>query len=252
MDSLILLFENFVPAQFCDHMIRRFAEDPHKQAGRTGSGVDPSKKNSSDLFISGRDTWKDECAQINNMVLRGLMAYCRRYPHLLTGALSPSIYDESTKELRNLTSKDIGGLSDRQLQMLVNGIFQQDQINFQHYENARGGYYHWHSEHYPHPIDPEQKSLHRVLLWMLYLNDVEEGGETEFRYQGAKIKPRRGSLVLSPCGFTHTHRGNVPLSGDKYILTSWIMYRPAAELYGTPATGPSGKAIPNSADSTID
>lgn len=235
MDSLILLFENFASAEVCDHLIRRFREAPEKQPGRTGSGVDHSKKNSSDLFISGLDSWREECATVNNMVLRGLMEYCRRYPHMLTGALSPTIYDEPTKKVRNLSAEDIGGLSERQLQMLVAGIFRLDNINFQHYEKGKGGYYHWHSEHFPHPSDPGQKSLHRVLFWLLYLNDVDEGGETEFCYQGAKIKPRKGSLILSPCGFTHTHRGNVPLSGDKYILTSWVLYRPAGELYGTQA-----------------
>jgi hypothetical protein len=30
--------------------------------------------------------------------------------------------------------------------------------------------------------------------------------------------------VIMPAGFTHTHRGNVPLSGDKYIMTSWLLY----------------------------
>lgn len=235
MDSLILLFENFASPEVCDHLIQRFREDPQKQPGRTGSGVDHSKKNSSDLYISGLDRWREECVTIDNMVYRGLMEYCRRYPHMLTGALSPTIYDEAQKQPRNLAAEDIVGLSEQQLQMLVRGIFRLDNINFQHYEKARGGYYHWHSEHFPHPSDPGQKSLHRVLFWLLYLNDVDEGGETEFCYQGAKIKPRKGSLILSPCGFTHTHRGNVPLSHDKYILTSWAMYRPAAELYGAPA-----------------
>lgn len=235
MDSLVLLFENAASADTCDHLIRRFREAPEKQPGRTGSGVDRDKKNSSDLFISGLESWREECAAVNGMVFRGLMEYCRRYPHMLTGALSPSIYDEATEQVRNLAAGDIGGLSDQKLQMLVSGIFRLDNINFQHYEKNSGGYYHWHSEHFPHPSDPGQKSLHRVLLWMLYLNDVDEGGETEFCYQDVAIKPRKGSLILAPCGFTHTHRGNVPLSDDKYILTSWVMYRPANELYGAPS-----------------
>ena len=57
---------------------------------------------------------------------------------------------------------------------------------------------------------------------MLYLNSVTEGGETEFLYQKRRIKPQQGRLVIFPAGFTHTHRGNPPLSGDKYILTSWV------------------------------
>lgn len=234
MDSLVVLFENAAPADICDQLIRRFDQAPGKEPGRIGAGVDKTKKNSSDLYISSLGDWRDECNTINGIVMRGLMAYCRRYPHMLTGALSPSIYDERQQAPRNLTSEDIGQLGDEQLQMLVSGVFRLDGINFQHYERSSGGFRHWHSEHYPHPSDPEQKSLHRVLFWLLYLNDVEEGGETEFHYQGISLKPRKGSLVLSPCGFTHTHRGNVPQSGDKYVLTSWVMYRPAAQLYGQP------------------
>jgi hypothetical protein len=59
---------------------------------------------------------------------------------------------------------------------------------------------------------------------MLYLNDVEEGGETEFLYQSMRISPKQGTLVLFPAAFTHTHRGNPPLKGDKYFITSWIQF----------------------------
>ena len=62
----------------------------------------------------------------------------------------------------------------------------------------------------------------RQLAWMVYLNDVDEGGETEFLFQGLKIKPERNKGVIWPGGFTHTHRGNPPISNTKYILTGWI------------------------------
>ena len=57
---------------------------------------------------------------------------------------------------------------------------------------------------------------------MMYLNDVDDGGETEFLYQKKRIRPKQGRVLIFPAGFTHTHRGNPPLSGDKYILTSWL------------------------------
>ena len=50
-------------------------------------------------------------------------------------------------------------------------------------------------------------------------------------YQKTSIKPTKGTLVVAPAFFTHTHRGNRPESGDKYILTSWLMYRKAQDLY---------------------
>ncbi|WP_237068503.1 2OG-Fe(II) oxygenase family protein [Microbulbifer guangxiensis] len=237
MDPLIVQFEDALPAHDCQQLIQRFRNAPRKQAGRTGSGVDLRKKNSSDLTISALEDWRDACEAIDALLWRALAAYCRRYPHMVTGALSPSLHDPASDRSRTLHSEDIERLDDTHLQHLLTGIYRLDGINMQHYRQAEGGYHHWHSEHFPHPSDPEQHSLHRVLLWLLYLNDVEEGGETEFFYQGAKIRPRQGSLILAPCGFTHTHRGNVPRSGDKYVLTSWVLYRPAANLYapaGTP------------------
>ena len=55
---------------------------------------------------------------------------------------------------------------------------------------------------------------------MIYLNDVEEGGETEFLYQKRKFKPEKGTVMVWPGAYTHLHRGNPPMS-DKYIATGW-------------------------------
>ena len=63
-----------------------------------------------------------------------------------------------------------------------------------------------------------------IKTYILYLNDVEEGGETELLYQSMRFKPEAGTLLLFPAGFTHTHRGNPPLSGEKYIMTGWVEY----------------------------
>ena len=62
----------------------------------------------------------------------------------------------------------------------------------------------------------------RHVTWMIYLNDVEEGGETEFLYQRKRFKPVRNRAVIWPGSYTHLHRGNPPLSGTKYILTGWM------------------------------
>lgn len=74
--------------------------------------------------------------------------------------------------------------------------------------------------------------MHRTLLWMVYLNDVTEGGETDFYYQRRSVQPRAGRMVIAPAYFTHTHRGRVPVSGDKYIVTSWVLMARPEQLYG--------------------
>ena len=37
-----------------------------------------------------------------------------------------------------------------------------------------------------------------------------------------RVKPKKGRIVIWPAGFPYVHRGNSPLSGDKYIITSWM------------------------------
>lgn len=80
------------------------------------------------------------------------------------------------------------------------------------------GYHTWHYE------SGNREMCHRLLTWMLYLNDVEEGGETEFLYLHKRIKPKAGTLLIWPAAFTHTHRGNPPLSGSKYVITGWTEF----------------------------
>jgi hypothetical protein len=81
-----------------------------------------------------------------------------------------------------------------------------------------GGYHMWHYESMAREV------ANRVLVFMLYLNDVQDGGETEFLYQHKRVQPKQGTLVIWPAGFTHTHRGNPPLSNDKYIMTGWLEF----------------------------
>lgn len=80
------------------------------------------------------------------------------------------------------------------------------------------GYHIWHCE------NASVNTGTRVFLVLVYLNDVEEGGETEFLYQSKRVAPKAGRLLLCPAGFTHTHRGNPPLSGTKYVMNTWMQF----------------------------
>jgi hypothetical protein len=82
------------------------------------------------------------------------------------------------------------------------------------------GYHVWHIEHGKgFEYEP------RAFVFSIYLNDVEEGGETEFLNFSKRTKPKTGRIVIWPAAFPYLHRGNPPLSGEKYILTSWMMLR---------------------------
>ena len=62
----------------------------------------------------------------------------------------------------------------------------------------------------------------RILVFMTYLNDVTDEGETEWVYQDVKIQPKKGLSVMWPSEFTHTHRGIPSKTQEKYISTGWI------------------------------
>jgi hypothetical protein len=82
-----------------------------------------------------------------------------------------------------------------------------------------GEYYHWHIDGGSHEFSQRQL----VAVW--YLNDVAgPGGETEFLYQGIKVRPEEGKLLLFPPFWTHEHRGVTLERGVKYIATTWVVF----------------------------
>ena len=67
-------------------------------------------------------------------------------------------------------------------------------------------------------------SAMRFLVLFVYLNDVEEGGETEFPDLDLTVTPKCGTMLLFPATWTYLHRGNIPISNDKFILGSYLHY----------------------------
>ena len=80
-----------------------------------------------------------------------------------------------------------------------------------------GGFHNWHYE------NSGLQTSARKLVIQLYLNTIEEGGETEFLYLNKRIKAQQGRLIIFPAAFTHTHRGNPPIGQDKYIVSTWAV-----------------------------
>ncbi len=213
----------------CDALVARFLAGGQAQPGEVGSGVYPELKDSLDLSISGRADWRDAEQQLNRAVFKGVMAYLRRYPHALIAPLMLETQDPATGQRHRLTAERIATMHDGELAALVQTVFRPGSINLQRYHGGRGGYPYWHCELYPR--DARAETLHRHLLWTLYLNDGFDAGETEFLYQQRKIAPETGSLLIAPAAFTHTHRGNRPHGGDKFIATSWILFQRAEQLF---------------------
>jgi prolyl 4-hydroxylase len=72
----------------------------------------------------------------------------------------------------------------------------------------------------------------RAITAMAYLNDVDEGGATEFTQIGLSVKPQRGALLIWNnnllCGKPNEntmHAGAPVVKGVKYVLTKWYRSR---------------------------
>jgi len=92
-------------------------------------------------------------------------------------------------------------------------------INLQKYD-PNGGYKLWHSER----TSSAAPGGLRHLVFMTYLNDITDKGETEFLYQKLKVKPKKGLTLIWPADWTHTHRGIPSPTQTKYIATGWYAF----------------------------
>lgn len=75
----------------------------------------------------------------------------------------------------------------------------------------------------PH-FDAIYEVANRYLVFLWYLNDVEDGGETEFCDLGLKVPARTGKLLMFPPYWMFQHAGRPPLSNDKYILSMYLLF----------------------------
>ncbi len=210
-------YNNILGKSFCINTIAKFEKDELKQKGITCKGLDELVKKSLDLHS---ENWTGEGWAIIYGVLQD--------------ALHSSIikyYEElGDKFFPYPTTNDSG-------------------FQIQHYKTNEGKY----EFHNDFLIDERG---FRTLAYIFYLNDVEEGGETEFykaeptahkaeptahkaeptahkaeptahkaeptAHNGLKVRAEQGKLLLFPSLWTYAHKGNMPISNDKYIITGWI------------------------------
>lgn len=226
--DFIEVYDEVLSREECAALVERARADPQWLPGRVGGGVFPELKRSRDLSLSGNAAWREVEARLNQAVFAGLLRYARRYPQLLLSPLMLQQPGAGGAPVR-LDAGTVSAMDDAALGSLLQACLRPGAINLQRYEAGSGGYPYWHCELFPR--DAGGETLHRHLLWTLYLNDGFDAGETEFLFQQRKVAPRAGSLLLAPTAFTHTHRGNPPQGGEKWIATSWVLFQRAERLY---------------------
>lgn len=93
------------------------------------------------------------------------------------------------------------------------GFSEMEHPQILHYKKGEG--------HYGKHADASPEN-NRIFSSVLYLNDVEEGGETSFVHFGIDISPKAGSLLMFPAEYAHTHIAKPPISSDKFVVVTWF------------------------------
>lgn len=189
MNPFIWVKDGVISAKMCKSIIAKFNADERKSPGLTGAGYQPKAKRSTDLIISGKEEWKEEDALFFDVLAKNHPTYQTHVDKAMNGESSIQIF--GTPDV-----KDSG---------------------YQVQKTVPGEEYIWHHD------SVTADAYTRVLTYIWYLNDVPEGGETEF-YDGTLIQPKRGRMVLFPATWTFMHRGRTPAS-DKYIVTGWMSHK---------------------------
>jgi len=178
--------ENFLPPDICKQLINKFetSEEQQKIVGQVGEGRVNINMKKSVDLILSGT----ECDIIRNF-LRNAYKY---YHTKMCFAMSPPCMPR----LVNISGP----------------VIQKTEV---------GGFYNWHT-------DNDTGNNNRICAIIIYLNDVEEsqGGTTDFKFPDRieSIQPKTGKLLMFPSHCTYLHRGSILKKGNKYIITSFVLY----------------------------
>ena len=170
----------------CDEIVNFFEANPAYQgAGAIGGGVDESQKKTTDIPIKPKQLEQEKYKIFNTYINNVVNCF--------------NDYKEQWPFLNTIKGMEIGT------------------FNLQKY--SPGGHF-----SAVHTERGSPATMHRVLAFMTYLNDVEEGGETSFHYYDINVQPKKGKTIIWPAEWTHAHSGGVVKQGCKYIVTGWIQF----------------------------
>jgi hypothetical protein len=211
------LYGRKIDPDICDGLIEYFEETPMgthnipyedgrywiclkregRLAGSNNNQLDEKGKKSTDLGVPY--LMKDErIKKFNKELNKVLDDYCKKFPNC---------------ELAH--------------QAWGNALY--EVFNIQKYK-PNEAFFRWHTER----SSMNATTIARHLTWMTYLNDVHDGGGTEWDHQKLKLKAQKGLTVIWPVDWTYTHRGIVSPTETKYIATGWFNYLPLDTVYQTP------------------
>jgi hypothetical protein len=187
--DFIGMYDNVFPDGFCNHLISEF--ERYLNNGSCGNrqdseGITKTRKNDDFYFLNLRNHVFSDFNEVPTMNI------------FMTGL--QNCFDQYADQYDVL----------RDMELKCTSVKMQK-------TSPGGGYHIWHSE------QGNGESANRCLVYSIYLNDIDDAGETEFLYQKLRIPPKENTGILWPAAFTHTHRGNVVHGNTpKYIITGWF------------------------------
>lgn len=191
MTNFIYTKNNALSANVCLNLIKAFEESDLKQPGvlygPEGISSDSDKKSTDITFdpsFMNKEPWSLLLEDVIVSVKTGVLDYLNRHSTAMSKMDPIDLYTY---------------------------------FNMQKYE-PNEGFFGWHCER------AGVKHSDRLLVWMVYLNNLTDRGETEFFYQQHFEAPERGKLVIWPSDWTHLHRGVPSPTETKYILTGWFTH----------------------------
>ena len=174
--------------ELCEEIIELFEHSSDKKDGSTIGGVNKKVKDTTDLVISKTGKWANIYECLENELKYNIKKY-------------KSQIDKYADNGYNLF--------DDKLEITP--------FMVQRYIQNEGKYV------YHNDFDMDKtKNMYRIMTYIFYLNDVTEGGETEYFGGEIRIKPKCGKLIFHPASWTFPHCGRMPISSNKYIITGWI------------------------------
>ena len=221
-NSFIEIYDNALPDDICDYLIQIFEREnntPGTMVEMLRSPSDPPTGPTS--FVNGLemklgDEFFDLDSVIGDLdyiVLEKITEYNKKYL-LADNKLN---FDLITNDELELDENEFDNPN-----VVSEYLTRMGEYIIKKYTHPNDGFHMWH-----HDWAPLTYLIQRVLAVQFFLNDVEDGGETEFYHQGIKVKPKKGRLVIFPTYFTHLHRGNKPISNDKYTVSCFYKFNTA-------------------------
>jgi hypothetical protein len=198
MQNYIYINNNSISRELCKDIIKKFEKQEDKYDGITASGLNKDIKDTQDyVIIENNKVWN----KIYNFLSKELKNNINNYFKIINNKEDYNNNNQNTSYKYKIFEN----------KPLLNKSFM-----VQKYLKGKGRYIY----HDDSSIDHLNKK-YRVITFLWYLNDVEEGGETVF-FGEYKIKPKAGTLIFFPAVWCYPHTGKMPISSDKYIITGWL------------------------------